>query len=35
MDTQCKTCGKICVDVYRNYCSFDCLQSAMTMMIPS
>jgi len=32
MDIQCKICGKACVDVYRSYCSFDCLHNAMKMI---
>ena len=28
MDTKCKICGKECGDVYRNFCSFECLKAA-------
>ncbi len=29
MDTKCKMCGKECEDVYRNFCSFECLKEGM------
>jgi len=29
MDTKCKICGKECSDIFRNYCSFECLNDAM------
>ncbi len=27
--TKCNMCGKECGDVYRNFCSFECLKAAM------
>jgi len=28
MDTKCKICSKECGDIFRDYCSFECLNEA-------
>jgi len=34
MEMKCNVCGKECGDVYRSYCTFACLNSAMQKMKP-